>query len=362
MTETRCALPLVRAGVEELLDQAQLAVAADERRPRGPADFSAPRAPRDDAQRPPERHEPVLPLQLVRARVLVDDRLLGRAPGRLADEHGARLGRRLDARRGVDEVAGDHALALGAERDRRLAGEHAGPGAQLRRADLVAERGHGRDQVERRPHGALGVVLGRDRRAPDRHHRVADELLDRAAVELDQPPAGVEVAGEQLARVLGVALSESGGEADEVGEEDRDEPALGRRCRAPGAARVGGRRRRRRAALAAELSPGSFAMHRRTGRRRASAAPHSEQNFASRPVLGAAARAGHTAAPRHARALRLGRSSQGVASSRSKISRASASSGSPRGRALRDEPLAVLEQRDREPERQPSSRKSASAA
>ena len=81
----------------------------------------------------------------------------------------------------------------------------AGAGAQVGRADLVAERGHGRDEVERRPDGALGVVLGRGRRAPDGHDGVADELLDRAAVALDQASARVEVAREQLARLLGVA-------------------------------------------------------------------------------------------------------------------------------------------------------------
>ena len=41
-------------------------------------------------------------------------------------------------------------------------------------------------QRQRRPDRALGVVLAGDRRAPDRHHRVADELLDRPAVALDQ--------------------------------------------------------------------------------------------------------------------------------------------------------------------------------
>ncbi len=92
---------------------------------------------------------------------------------------------RLDPRGGVDEVAGDHALALGAERHRRLAGEDARPAPAARGSDLGAERGDGGDEVERRPHGPLGVVLLRDRRPPDRHHGVADELLDRAAVALD---------------------------------------------------------------------------------------------------------------------------------------------------------------------------------
>ena len=38
------------------------------------------------------------------------------------------------------------------------------------------------DELERGPDGPLGVVLARGRRAPDGHDRVADELLDGAAV------------------------------------------------------------------------------------------------------------------------------------------------------------------------------------
>ena len=83
-------------------------------------------------------------------------------------------------------------------------------------------------QLERRADGPLGVVLLRDRCAPHRHDGVADELLDRAAVALDHGARRVEVAREELAHVLGVpALRECGREADEVGEEDGDEPALG---------------------------------------------------------------------------------------------------------------------------------------
>ena len=55
---------------------------------------------------------------------------------------------------------------------------------------------------ERRPDRPLGVVLVRDRRAEDRHHRVADELLDRAAEPLElglQPRVvGIEEGGDVL--------------------------------------------------------------------------------------------------------------------------------------------------------------------
>ena len=53
--------------------------------------------------------------------------------GRLADEHAARRGDGLEPRRRVHEVAGDHALVAGADRDRRLAGEHAAAGLDPRR-------------------------------------------------------------------------------------------------------------------------------------------------------------------------------------------------------------------------------------
>src|SRR5437870_5433211 len=103
------------------------------------------------------------------------------------------------------------------------------PCLQIRRTHLGAECRNCVDQVERRPYCPLGVVLVRRRRPPDRHHCVADELLDRAAVPLDQLAAGLEVAREQLSRVLGVARLGERGEPDEVGEENRDEASLGDR-------------------------------------------------------------------------------------------------------------------------------------
>ena len=51
----------------------------------------------------------------------------------------------------------------------------------------VAEGAHGVDELERDPDGPLGVVLLGDGGAPHRHDRVADELLDRAAVALERP-------------------------------------------------------------------------------------------------------------------------------------------------------------------------------
>ena len=278
-------------GVEEVLDASELAVAADER------GFEACRleraaCARHDPQRLPERYQTVLALQLERPRVREHDRPLRRASRRLADVDRPGLRSRLYARGGVDEVARDHPLAARAERDCRLAGQDAGPCPEAWCAHLVAERGHGRDEVERGPNGALGVVLGRDRRAPHGHHRVADELLDRPAVQLDQATTRVEVARQKLTRLLGVAALRRGREPDEIGEEHGDEPPLGLRCRGCRGQRRCCLRLQGRAALAAEL-------RRRSVRCRAARAgerqrcPAFAAELAPRFVLGAAGAARH---------------------------------------------------------------------
>ena len=87
----------------------------------------------------------------------------------------------------------------------------------------------GRDELEAGPDGPLRVVFLSDRGAPDRHHGVADELLDGAAVAPDDRPGELEVARQDLAHLLGVALLREGREADEVAEQHRDVAKLGGR-------------------------------------------------------------------------------------------------------------------------------------
>src|SRR5215208_1896252 len=59
-------------------------------------------------------------------------------------------------------------------------------------------------RAERCPNGALGVVLAHDRCDPDRHDGIADELLDGRAVPHDDSSRDVEVARQELPRILGV--------------------------------------------------------------------------------------------------------------------------------------------------------------
>ncbi len=189
--------------VEEVLEQAQLRVAADE----GTVEAGGPlraRNARDHPLSPVQAQRLGLALHRVLARVLVGDRGRGHLTRDVIHEHGARIGGRLHPRGGVDAVADHQPFTRGGERG-DLAGDHPGPCSELRRVDLLAEDVHGLDQLEPRAYGPLGVVLARDRHAPDRHHRVADELLDGAPIASDDRPRPVEVATEQLADVLRVA-------------------------------------------------------------------------------------------------------------------------------------------------------------
>jgi hypothetical protein len=283
---------LVGAGVEEILDLAQLAVAADERRLEPLRLERAARA-RDDPHGPPQPVQADLALELVLAGVLVDDGRLGRAPRCVADEHLPGLRQRLHPGGRVDDVARHHALAHGADGHGRLTREHPRPHPQVGDADLVPERGHGRDQVERRPDGPLGIVLGGVVGAPDGHDGVADELLDDAAVELDQPPADVEVARQQGADVLGVARLRERREPDNVGEEHGDQAPLRRRLAGDdgrGALRRAIPRDDRGPALAAEpvvRQDGCPTRAADRGQRRAAPAAESLAGRVFRPARGA---------------------------------------------------------------------------
>jgi hypothetical protein len=144
------------------------------------------------------------------------DRRGHRSTGRLAHEDSVDRRSALEPRRRVDDVAGSHTLALartGAERDERLASGDGNPNLQSSVLDdRIADRDCG-------PDGPLGVVLVRDGRAEERHHGVADELLDRAVVPLELAAQPGVARGERGAHVLVVELFRLRGEADEVGEE-----------------------------------------------------------------------------------------------------------------------------------------------
>ena len=220
-------LPVVGGVVEELLDQTELSVATRERW------FEHRRSPgrlpeTDDRDGSPELHGLGLALQLEDPAALVRDHVVGRSHRRLAHEDGAGVRDRLDAGGGIDQVPGDHPLTLGVERDRRLAGQDAGAGAEVRRADLLSERSHDGRELEGSPHGTFGIVLVRDRRPPDGHDRIADELLHDAAVAADDLATRVEIARQEISHLFGIARFREGREPHEVGEQHRHQAPFGR--------------------------------------------------------------------------------------------------------------------------------------
>ena len=219
----------VGARVVELLDRAQFGVAPDERRLQ-PVDALLATDVRLDARRLPQRDEVGLALERVLADVDETDARSGEALRRAVDPDGARCRRGLDACGGVHRVAGHHALADGTDADGHLAGHHAGAQRQPARADLPAQRRHGADEFESRSHGAFGVALHRDRRTPHGHDRVADELLDAAAVARNDGARRVEVPRQQLADLLRVTRFRERREADEIGEQDGADAAFGDRA------------------------------------------------------------------------------------------------------------------------------------
>ena len=70
------------------------------------------------------------------------------------------------------------------------------------------------------------VVLVRGRHAEGGHHRVADELLDGAALGLDLLAHRLKYASHHLAEPLRIEPFAEGGRPGDVGEQDRDELAL----------------------------------------------------------------------------------------------------------------------------------------
>ena len=150
-----------------------------------------------------------------------------------ADKDAVDRRRRLDARGGVHHVTRGDALALARSRaddDERFASVDADADLQIEPLVLGVQLVDRAADGERRSNGSLRIVLVRDRSAEQRDHRVADELLDRAAVALQLGSEAGIVGREPRSDVLRVHLLGLRGRADDVGEEDGDElPLLGRR-------------------------------------------------------------------------------------------------------------------------------------
>ena len=192
------------------VSQRELPLAADEPR------LVAALGRLEHPQQPVRANGVGLPLQPERRDGLDLDGLAHELERRLAEQHLARLCRLLEPCGEVDGVARRQAL-LGAGDD----GARVQPDARL-----DSELGKRVAHLGGRPHRAQCVVLVCRGHAEDRHHRVADELLDRSLVALDDRLHALEVAREQAAKRLGIELLSQSRRARDVAEQDGDRLAL----------------------------------------------------------------------------------------------------------------------------------------
>ena len=144
------------------------------------------------------------------------DRVLHERERRLSEQHLAGVRSLLQPGGHVDRVTGREPLL----RPRHhLARHHSDPPLQPESRERVPH-------LDRCPHRPQRIVLVHDRHTEDGHHGVADELLDRAAVMLDDRLHPLEVAREQRARPLGIERLSERGRPGEVAEQDGDGLAL----------------------------------------------------------------------------------------------------------------------------------------
>ena len=180
-----------------------------------------------------------LALQRMLSGIGEPDRAARQSLGHPVGQHSPRLGRRLHPRGGIHCITGYHPLTDSPQRDGHLAGHHPGPGCKSRHSRLASQFGHRSDQIQRSTHRPLRIPFGRQRRAPDRHPRIADELLPHPAVPDNHRPRHLEIAGQQLPHRLRIPRLRQRGEPDQVAEQHRAHPPL----RGPLTARPGRRRR-----------------------------------------------------------------------------------------------------------------------
>ncbi len=172
--------------LERVLEQSQLAVAADERS--GWCRLGVDAEPARSRNGLPGSDRIAFAFQLERGQLLVADCLPCRAIRRLVDDEAADRRRSLQAGGGVDDIAGGDALARA--RPWRRVGRRPRPSRRrpARRARVLrapyssSMASRIRSPARTARSGSSSCVTGR---SEDRHHGVADELLHRAAEALD---------------------------------------------------------------------------------------------------------------------------------------------------------------------------------
>src|SRR5439155_25027088 len=152
------------------------------------------------------------------------------APKRLlADQDRISRGLRLQPRRRVHDVPGDHSLSFfrpGVQGHDRLAGVDGDPDLEVETRILCVHLTHCVTDPKGGPDGSLRIVPVSQWSSEHAHDRVADELLDCAAEGLDVLTERRVVRPEDGPDVLRVEMFGSRGEPHQIGEQNRHDPAF----------------------------------------------------------------------------------------------------------------------------------------
>jgi hypothetical protein len=213
--------PLAHHAPVERGDQSQLLAAADERR-LAAAEHAPRRLRSHDAHGLPGIHAIGLALELERLERAVVNGVASGPVGALSHGHRPRATGRLEPRRHVHGVA-DHGVVAAHGAGQHLAGVHPDAKSEAHAVRLVEAGVDVRHRVlhaERGADGTLGVVLVRDRRAENRHHVVADVLVDGAAEALDLVAQAAQAALHEALDRLGIHLLRHRRVTRQVGEDD----------------------------------------------------------------------------------------------------------------------------------------------
>jgi len=174
-----------------------------------------------------DRYRAALALQVVLSEILQLKDVADEARRLGPDEDLAGLRQVLEAGRHVDGVAQQAGIGgsrcAGARHDDpgRDPGVH-GQGTTNLRCDARAQLVDGGMDLQHRPHGPLGVVLVGDRVAENGHDRVAEQLVDPAAVAFDDRGGRGEDLAHHRLDVLGIELLRHGSEPGQIAEEYGD--------------------------------------------------------------------------------------------------------------------------------------------
>ena len=182
------ARPLGHHPLPRVREHAPLADAPDQRRPQPARRFSRHR------EQPIRRDRLALALELERSELLDGDRVARQQPRLPTEQDLPRPGRLLEPRRDIDRVAAHE--RLGALND--LAGVDADP----RLDPQLRQRLPHLDRCPQRPQR---VVFVQHRHPEHRHDRVADELLHRPSMPLDDRAHSLEIARHHAPHRLRIA-------------------------------------------------------------------------------------------------------------------------------------------------------------